>query len=292
MLGFNPNSYSGAFSFSRQLVRELLKRNHQFVESEADAALSIIVTSKPDCNHWVLRLDGIHIDSKKNHERLNLPIAKAYHQANVVVAQSEFNKRLLISNFGPHPDLRVINNGVDISEVEKAIPLDKKSIRGFENIWCCASEWRAHKRLEENIRYFLEFSSPNDALIVAGRGVEDCLSHPRIFYYGWVERQNLLSIYKRSKYFLHLAFCDHCPNVVVDARASGCHIVCASSGGTSEIAGSNSTIVQDIDWAGIPLDMQHPPALDFNKRKSNAIDSVFDIKKIAELYEYALMPPC
>ena len=49
-----------------------------------------------------------------------------------------------------------------------------------------------------------------------------------ILYWGLKLRQivnTLLSLYKRSKYFIHLAWLDHCPNVVVDARASGLIVI-------------------------------------------------------------------
>ena len=42
----------------------------------------------------------------------------------------------------------------------------------------------------------------------------------------------IYKMYKASTHFVHLAWLDHCPNVVVDARASGCKIVCSSAGGT------------------------------------------------------------
>ena len=34
-------------------------------------------------------------------------------------------------------------------------------------VWSCASSWRPHKRLNENIRYFLEFAPKNSILAVA-----------------------------------------------------------------------------------------------------------------------------
>ena len=69
----------------------------------------------------------------------------------------------------------------------------------------------------------------------------------RIIYVGNRSQNELYSIYKSSKYFLHLAWLDHCPNVVCDARGCGCQIICSSSGGTQEIAGDDAIIIEE-DW--------------------------------------------
>ena len=62
---------------------------------------------------------------------------------------------------------------------------------------------------------------------------------------------------------------DHCPNVVVDARAAGCEIICASSGGTREIAGPDATVVTDMDWEFKPFKLYEPPDLDFSQKQKN-----------------------
>ena len=64
-------------------------------------------------------------------------------------------------------------------------------------------------------------------------------------------------MYKASKYFLHLAWLDHCPNVVVDAMACGCTVICSSAGGTKEIAGDNAIIIEENDWNYEPVHLVH-----------------------------------
>ena len=148
-----------------------------------------------------------------------------------------------------------------------------------------ASHWRPHKRLGENIRYFLEMSSEDDAMIIAGNNYEKYyIDHPRVFYAGHLNWAQLISIYKRSKYFIHLSYLDHCPNVVVDARACGCHIVCSSSGGTKEIAGTDSTVILEDEWDFSPIRLYHPPDMDFSKFKKGESDSEINIENVAETY--------
>lgn len=149
----------------------------------------------------------------------------------------------------------------------KQIPrLEEPALNEFDAVWTCASSWRPHKRLRENIRYFQEFSGPRECLVIAGENPEIVPKDPRIFYVGHLEWEPLISLMKRSKYFLHLAFLDCCPNVVVDARACGCHVIGTTSGGVADIAGSNATIIQDWDWDFEPLELYADRPLDFSKR--------------------------
>ena len=89
---------------------------------------------------------------------------------------------------------------------------------------------------------------------------------------------------KRSSTFLHLAWLDHCPNVVVDARACGCKIVCSSSGGTKEIAGPNSIVIKEKDWNFQPIDLYNPPSMDFKNFYENKSISEMNIDLVAKKY--------
>ena len=83
---------------------------------------------------------------------------------------------------------------------------------------------------------------------------------------------------------MHLAWLDHCPNVVIDARASGCHIVCSSAGGTCEISGDNSTIIEEEDWDYTPVKLYHPQRLDFSRYRKGSQLSNIDIIDVSSRY--------
>ena len=219
-------------------------------------------------------------NSAQAYWKQNAPIKLAYDNSDAVVFQSEFNKKLTERYFGEHDNSHVIHNGTDLEMISQINPMPSQAFDDFDSVWCCASSWRPHKRLSENVRYFLEVSSPAACLVIAGENPDHTIAHPRIFYAGDLPWETLISLYKRAHYFIHLSWLDHCPNVVIDARACGCHIICSSSGGTKEIAGTNSTIIQDDDWDLSPIRLYHPPKMDFSLSEKSDIDNSFDIEYV------------
>ena len=279
-------SSSGPNSFARKLAEELIKRKHSVNESlKSDIQLSFIMASQDLGMPIIQRLDGIYFNSEQDWKSLNEPIKKTYDISSGVIFQSNFNKQLSEKYFGEKILSTVINNGTDLSLIEKITPLSHPAIDGFENVWSCASSWRPHTRLKDNVRYFLECAGEKDCLVIAGSNPDYEIQHERVFYVGNLEWEQLISLYKRSKYFIHLALMDHCPNVVVDARAAGCKIVCSSSGGTKEIAGINSVIVKDMEWDFVPFRLYQPPELDFGALcEPPQIEKSIDIKDVADSY--------
>lgn len=288
----NLSSISGPNSFARKLVKYGEKNGSTFNYNEPpDAHLCFIQTNKSSFEAPMYqRVDGIYFNthwdgySYTNYELQNSIIKKTYEMADGVIFQSEFNKALTTKFFGPHPNVTVIHNGADLDSISKTKPLEHAMLDSYENVWTCAAHWRPHKRLGENIRYFLEHSNDKECLIVAGqkddnerRWFEQYFNHDRIFFIGTTPPEVLTALYKRSKYFLHLAWLDHCPNVVADARASGCKIICSSAGGTREIAGPEAVVIQEEEWDMEPVDLYDPPEMNFNKKVDNKLDNGYNI---------------
>ena len=269
---FNPASNSGPNKFTRTLLRRLVKQKSISLSSqeEADVEFCLIQQQLPKVKPMVLRLDGIWFNSEQEYNKQNAPIEYSYKNADAVVFQSNFNKKLTEAWFGKHKNSHVIHNAADlglINSINKRFWNDK--FGEDAEVWSCASNWRPHKRLRDNIAYFLEFAPKDAYLAVAGGiGMDEAKQimnlDKRIKVVGDLDYASLLALYRRSTTFIHLSYLDHCPNVVVDAQAAGCKVICSSTGGTSEVINDGVIIIEN-DWDFKPCELYNPPALDFSK---------------------------
>ena len=282
-------SSTGPNHFGAKLARYIKKSGHFCAPSlhpPPDIQLSFIESyQRIEDTPLVQRLDGIYFDVNKDHMAQNKRIIDTYNSAAGVIFQSNYSKNLAFKHFGERDNYTVINNGADLELINSIKPMSNRQIDYYKNIWCCASNWRGWKRMPDNIRYFLEFSGEKDCLIVAGMPLaHEHIEHERIFYTGQISPKTLFSIFKISKNFIHLARYDACPNVVVDARAAGCHIICCSEGGTKEVAGEGATIVVEEPWDMNPVDVDNPPKLEFKNIIKNDIISDIDMTNVADKY--------
>ena len=250
-----------------------------------DVQLSFIFSKKKYANN-ILRLDNINYDVKKDWKNLNKPIYASYKAADGVVFQSFFAKNVVEAFFGTRSNTYVIRNGTCLTIISNIPAITVQNYDRFDNMWICASSWRPHKRLRENVSFFLEKSAKNDCLVIAGPNIDYHINHERIFYVGNLNWEQLISYFKRATYFIHLAWLDCCPNVVIDARACGCKIICSSSGGTSEIAGKDSLIIKEKEWGFEPVELYKPPELNINDSNiiEGKVDSEINIEETADIY--------
>jgi len=283
----NMQSNSGPNYFAQKLVKYMGLRGTTFESSlRYNVKLTFIESQglQPTLP-MVQRLDGIYFNANFDCDKMNYNIRKTYDAAKGVVFQTNFNKDLVFNWFGPHDNYRVINNGSDVLNIRTTRQGFREYTKKYDNIWSCAAHWHSFKRLKSNIEYFLNYSQDNDCLLIAGPNPDEIVNHPRIFYVGTLNSDELLSLFKVSTYFIHLAYLDHCPNVVIDARACGCRIICSSSGGTKEISGKNAIVIQEPDWDFSFIDQTNPPILDYDKKLENGQDSAISMAKTAKNYE-------
>ena len=280
----NFNSNSGPNSFGKKLKRYLELSGNEICRSGYDSVLCFIETHNVFENKKLFqRLDGIYFNSQFDYDEQNKNILKTYNRADGVIFQSAFNKELTERYFGVHKNSTIIHNGADTELIKKTQPIQNKILDKYEKVWSCAATWRPHKRLKDNINYFLEHQGLNDCLAIAGRP-DYRTSEPNVYYVGELENDKLMSLYKRSEYFLHLAWLDHCPNVVVDARASGCKIICSSAGGTREIAGLDAIVIEEDMWDYMPTKLYNPPSMDFTRKLKNSFDVDYNMITVTKKY--------
>lgn len=283
----NMQSNSGPNYFAQKLVKYMGLRGTTFESNlRYNVKLTFIESQglQPTLP-MVQRLDGIYFNANFDCDKMNYNIRKTYDAAKGVIFQTDFNRDLIFNWFGPHDNYRVINNGSDVLNISTTPQGFQEYTKKYDNIWSCAAHWHSFKRLKSNIEYFLNYSQDNDCLLIAGPNPDEIVNHPRIFYVGTLGSDELLSLFKASTYFIHLAYLDHCPNVVIDARACGCRIVCSSSGGTKEISGKNAIVIQEPDWDFSFIDQTNPPILDYDKKLENGQDSAISMAKTAKNYE-------
>jgi len=288
----NLSSTSGPNSFARKLTKYGKQAGVQFdLAKPPDAHLCFIESRREKFGAPMFqRVDGIYFNTHFGRNKYllqNSNIKRIYDMASGIIFQSEFSKKLTTKYFGEHPNTTIIHNGADTDMIAATNPIINTVLDSYENVWSCAAHWRPHKRLSENVRYFAEHSGEKDCLVVAGKydGNEPCFSHSRVFNVGQLPSQALIALYKRSKYFLHLAWLDSCPNVVVDARASGCKVVCSSAGGTKEVAGPDAIVIEEEEWDMSPTNLYRPPRMDFEKKIENPYDSEFNMIETVEKYK-------
>ena len=304
----NFNSFAGPNWFSQKLAKNFHKKGHRIhsgfimpadrfdVHLAFTEASGRVPHAAPFGGSAPLfqRLDGIWYNTETDYEKMNKPIRETYEIADGVIFQSKFDRDFIIHHFGNHDNYTVIHNGTDMDNLEKVIPAE--GLDDYEKVWCCASTWvgeppddgiRHIKRLNENLRYFQEHSGDRDVLCVAGNvGKIENPDPQKIIFLGELDVEKLISLYKRADNFIHLAKQDHCPNVVVDARAAGCHIICSNSGGTKEIAGMGATIInEEEDYGFQPHAYNVETTLDFSQKLENMYPNVdLSIDHVADCY--------
>ena len=279
----NLDSNSGPNSFGRKLVKYMGKAGHTFdMNQKGDVALAFIQSNRQEYPiPLVQRLDGVYFNTLQNYKAQNHLIQETYKKADGIIFQSNFSRDLVFEYFGPHNNYTIVHNGADVEEIEETEPIQVPD--RFSEMWSCASSWRPHKRLDDNIEYFFDYA-PDDACFVIAGQANNRIKDPRVFYVGDLNQNQLYSLYKASTHFIHLGWLDNCPNVVVDARACGCKIVCCSAGGTIEVAGPDAIVVKD-GWDFKPTNLYQPPKLDFSVRVNDEWDIDYNMVTAAKKYE-------
>jgi glycosyltransferase involved in cell wall biosynthesis len=293
----NLSSTSGPNHFGRKLKSRLDAMGHTCSPDvpRPDAQLSFIEThmSEP-LAPMIVRLDGVYFDTESDFVSQNKNILRSYKLSSGAIFQSEYCRELIFKFFGEHENSQIIHNGADLQFIKSVQPMENELTAKFENVWTCASSWyynnnpntpRRWKRLKENVEFFQQYAAPRDCLVVAGDvALPDRVQDSRVFYSGRLPTDDLFSLYKASKYFIHLASPDACPNVVVDARASGCRVICSSLGGAKEIAGPDAMIVKEEDWDYEPMQLNGTRPMDLTTIGTNCYNAEMDMGVVSARY--------
>lgn len=236
-----------------------------------DVAL-VTIESSPLLNPskpYVQRLDGLWFSPRDFQCNRNLGIQRTYVKAAAVVFQSQFDRQFAESWFGEHKEPNVICNGIELKHVDHVADAVMGIRQRYQNVFVCSSSWHGQKRLSTNIELYKRIKEhrPSSCLIIMGGGDvtmdKESVKYD-IFYTGPQPQDLCLQVFAASDYMIHLAWLDHCPNVVLEALSQDTPVICSSSGGTAEILGvegKNGIVIKDADFDFKPNEYDSPPPI-------------------------------
>lgn len=293
----NFSSSSGPNSFANRLARALFETGHEIAETASGADVSLVFIERsgaPLASKVVQRLDGVWFSPSEFHTK-NTYIKDLYEKANAIVFQSKFDRSFVTKWWGAHTKETVIGNGVDVTPIKQlTIPPLIDMRQRYETMFCCSSNWHPQKRLSANLELFRQLHDtryPNSCLLILGNHPDQAVAHPHVFYAGSQSHEVCAEIYSACNWMLHLAWLDHCPNVVIEALVQGTPVVCTEAGGTKELVGGYGIILKEkTDYRFELADYDCPPVLDVTQVKELppkdmlSTHADIDIKHVAEKY--------
>lgn len=295
----NFGSRSGPNTFAGRLATVLTERGHEIVNYN-DPHDSVLVFIEPT-RQWkrdvkvVQRLDGIWFKPEQfeTHNRL---IKWTYENSDAVVWQSNFDQSMTRHHWGNKAG-KVIGNGIDADKVSVKNNRLKAIRRENENVYVCSANWHRQKRLKENIEAYdiLSKNVEKSCLVVMGSNPDHVVERPDIIYTGNIRHDLCLEAYAMSDAMIHLAWLDHCPNVVVEALSQKCPVICTDSGGTHEIVGQSGLVIPELHQYNYELtNYDDPYPLDLSSLSSFEPSGIevstenICLQKVADAYEKIL----
>lgn len=251
---------------------------------------------------FVQRVDGMWFRPDQHAAGMNHNIEWTHRNADLVIHQSEFDRAMLTKWLGEPKQSVVIPNGIELQPAtlrsETLIEMRKR----YDKIFVCSANWHPQKRLRDNILAFSEIRKNqynNSCLIVLGNNPDVQAVDRSIFFAGSIRHDLCAEIYSVADWMLHMAWLDHCPNVVVEAISQGCPVICASDGGTKELVEKgNGIVVPDATAYDFSLvDYDNPPRVplanmptlpDGMRANPETVNIVETAKKYAEALQLAL----
>jgi glycosyltransferase involved in cell wall biosynthesis len=261
----------GPATFIARLAAELFRLGHQvnFASGdESDVSLVVIEpTGRPLALRTVQRLDGIWF-RPQDFDIKNKSIRSFYEKTDHVIFQSLFDQNMIFRWWGDQQKSTIIHNGIDLTPCEKITFEELTKIQNtYDKVFVCSANWHPQKRLKANLELFdhiRKTQHPNSCMIVMGANPDVIVSDPHIRYTHSLPHDVCQQIYAMADWMFHLAWADHCPNVVVEALAQGTPVVCSSVGGTKELIGSGAygMVLKENPYNFELADYDNPPAID------------------------------
>jgi glycosyltransferase involved in cell wall biosynthesis len=288
----NFSSRTGPNSFAGRLANELTSRGHEIVTADEDYEVFLAFiepASQPrPGSRFIQRLDGIWFKPEDFLPK-NQVIKATFDACDHVIFQSEFDQQMAFHHWGEREG-SVIHNGIKIREPQLQVQWD---LPASGKMFICSANWHPQKRLAENIRLYRQVRGLDDVLLILGSNPATHLTNRTLgeFCLGSLDHEQCLALFKRADWMIHLAWLDHCPNVVIEAISQGCPVICAADGGTKELAADgNGIVLPELQEYKFQLtDYDNPPRVNMEGFALPALPVVnaerFNIQLVADKYE-------
>ncbi len=304
----------GPYIFLRRLTDQFENTNNinlKFTSKNSDIHLSMGGKKINYKLNYVLRLDGMFIDSKDNNRLLKNKILKeSILNANGLIFISKFCKDLCNSIFDiKFPLQTVINNGVPLKNFSKIGP-NNRAIAGFKAedfVIVSSARWRRHKRLKELIEFFYLIKRYNKSfnfkLLILGKtnNLYNSFSDNDVFFTGDIDNKDLPMWFRSANAYINMAWIEPAGNTHLEAIATGLPVLTVNNGGLKEtVLETKSGIVSNADkkYNYELVDYYNPPKPDYRillndfKKLLNQYDSIrnnihldsIDIKNVSKKY--------
>lgn len=237
----------------KRLAEGFRKLGHAVVTDNGDVALHVGKRYKCKAKKHVLRLGALHIDKNQKWKKLNAPKKEAYEYADGVVYQSHFSRKLVHQFFG----------GASCHEaiIHNAATLDAEPFESdFKvNFLAAAREWLPQKRMGDIVEAFIKAEIPDSCLWIAGNGKSLDNHYNSIRYMGLVLPETLARLMAMANALIHIVWIDASPNVVAEAQAIGCPVICSANGGTKELVTNGKVLGLEQPYTFKPVNLKKPP---------------------------------
>jgi glycosyltransferase involved in cell wall biosynthesis len=191
---------------------------------------------------------------KPEHHAVNAAITRALELADTVIYQSNFSKEQLDQNLYARRDrFAVIHNGVDLDAFsprahQEAGPPVLGTVGAMRYAYRLRTFFEMSKRIEIPHRLLIVGSLDEEAQSVMNDYRNDPRIGSRTMHQPYVPPDRLPHYYGQMSVLIHPVSGDWCPNVVVEALASGVPVVTPQFGGTSELVGEGGRVFEADPW--------------------------------------------
>jgi glycosyltransferase involved in cell wall biosynthesis len=250
----------------------------------------------------ILRIDGVHLNTENRAVWRNEKIEENVRRADLIIWQSEYCK--VVGGKILHAEGKncfTIFNGAPVVDLP---PEHKRSQNPLmaAKWWSSSSMPRHHKRLSYHADIAHEFwKRTGITTTIAGEVYNQKPQKGEgVIYTGYLPDDKLQEVMRNASMFVYVPYFDWCPNVVVEAMANRCNVICGNVGGHAEMVAGYGTVLDIDKFLDKPYGDKHhipqPPigsvvdamVAQLEKRDVNTVNPKMVIQYVAERYSEAI----